>query len=170
MKLQVRSVVIIGLGSNLGDRFVALSRALTLLKEEAGEIVAVSSIWETEPWGFDADDKFLNMVAVLETVRQPRQLMQLFRSIEGRMGRKRSGGGRYESRIIDIDILLWQDRVLSMPGLEVPHPRLADRRFVLEPLYEVAPGAVHPITGLTVKEMHDLCADRSDVRLCEKQF
>ena len=60
MKLQVRSVVIIGLGSNLGDRFAALSRALTLLKEEAGEIVAVSSIWETEPWGFDANDKFLN--------------------------------------------------------------------------------------------------------------
>lgn len=170
MKLQARSVVIIGLGSNLSDRFAALSRALILLKEEAGDIVAASSVWETEPWGFDADDKFLNMVAVLETDRQPRQLMQLFRSIEGRMGRKRSGGGRYESRIIDIDILLWQDRVISMPGLEVPHPRLADRRFVLEPLNEVAPGAVHPITGLTVKEMLDLCADRSDVRLCEKQF
>ena len=170
MKLQARSVVIIGLGSNLSDRFAALSRALTLLKEEAGDIVAASSVWETEPWGFDAEDKFLNMVAVLETCRQPRQLMQLFRSIEGRMGRKRSGGGRYQSRIIDIDILLWQDRVISMPGLEVPHPKLADRRFVLEPLNEVAPDAVHPVTGLTVKEMHDLCADNSDVRLSEKQF
>jgi 2-amino-4-hydroxy-6-hydroxymethyldihydropteridine diphosphokinase len=96
--------------------------------------------------------------------------MQLLRSLEGRMGRKRSSGGRYESRIIDIDILLWQNRVISMPGLEVPHPKLADRRFVLEPLCEVAPGAVHPVTGLTVTEMRDLCDDRSDVRLCEKQF
>ena len=170
MKLPVHSGVIFGLGSNLNDRFASLSRSLTLLKEEAGDIVAASSVWETEPWGFDADDKFLNMVAVLETGNQPRQLMQLFRSIEGRMGRKRRGGGRYESRIIDIDILLWQDRVISMPGLEVPHPKLADRRFVLEPLNEVAPDAVHPVTGLTVKEMHDLCADNSDVRLSEKQF
>ncbi len=166
MKLQARSRVIIGLGSNLSDRFAALSRALTLLKEEAGDIVAASSVWESEPWGFEADDQFLNMVVVLETGKQPRQLMQLFRSLEGRMGRKRSGGGRYESRIIDIDILLWHDRVISMPGLEVPHPKLADRRFVLEPLYEVAPGAVHPVTGLTVKEMLALCDDRSDVRLC----
>ena len=170
MKLPVHSGVIIGLGSNLNDRFASLSRALTLLKEEAGVIVAASSVWETEPWGFDSGDKFLNMVAVLETSKQPHQLMQLFRSIEGRMGRKRSGGGRYESRIIDIDILLWQDRVISIPGLEVPHPKLADRRFVLEPLNEVATGAMHPITGLTVKEMLVLCADRSDVRLCEKQF
>jgi len=170
MELSDRSKVIIGLGSNLGDRFAALSRALALLKEEAGVIVAVSSVWETEPWGFEADDQFLNMVVVLETGKQPRQLMQLFRSLEGRMGRKRHGGGKYESRIIDIDILLWQDRVISMPGLEVPHTKLADRRFVLEPLYEVAPGAVHPVTGLTVKEMLALCDDRSDVRLCEKQF
>jgi 2-amino-4-hydroxy-6-hydroxymethyldihydropteridine diphosphokinase len=170
MKLSARSRVIIGLGSNLNDRFAALSRALTLLKEEAGDIVAASSVWETEPWGFDADDQFLNMVVVLETGKQPRQLMQLFRSLEGRMGRKRSGGGRYESRIIDIDILLWQERVILMPGLEVPHPRLADRRFVLEPLNEVAPDAMHPVTGLTVKEMLALCDDRSDVRLAEKQF
>ena len=170
MKLSARTQVIIGLGSNLNDRFAALSRALTLLKEEAGDIVADSSVWETEPWGFEADDQFLNMVVVLETGKQPRQLMQLFRSLEGRMGRKRSGGGKYESRIIDIDILLWEDRVISMPGLEVPHPKLADRRFVLEPLSEVAPDAVHPVTGLTVKEMLALCYDRSDVRLCEKQF
>jgi len=170
MELSDRSQVIIGLGSNLGDRFAALSRALALLKEEAGVIVAVSSVWETEPWGFEADNQFLNMVVVLETIRQPRQLMQLFRSLEGRMGRKHSGGGKYESRIIDFDILLWQDKVISMPGLEVPHPKLADRRFVLEPLYEVAPGAVHPVTGLTVTEMRDLCDDRSDVRLAPRQF
>ena len=170
MKLSARTQVIIGLGSNLNDRFAALSHTLTLLKEEAGDIVAASSVWETEPWGFEADDQFLNMVVVLETGKQPSQLMQLFRSLEGRMGRKRSGGGRYESRIIDIDILLWEDRVISMPGLEVPHPKLADRRFVLEPLSEVAPDAVHPVTGLTVKEMLALCDDRSDVRLAEKQF
>ena len=170
MKLSDGSQVIIGLGSNMGDRFVYLSRALALLREEAGVINAASSVWETEPWGFEADEHFLNMVVVLQTNMQPGQLMQLFRSLEGRMGRKHNQGGRYKSRIIDIDILLWENRVISMPGLEVPHPRLADRRFVLEPLNEVAPKAVHPVTGLTVREMLALCDDRSDVRLAEKQF
>ena len=170
MKLSGCSEVIAGLGSNLGDRYAALQRALELLGEEAGEITALSSVWETEPWGFDADEKFLNMVAVIKTSRRPAQLMQLFRSIEGRMGRKRSGGGKYESRIIDLDILLWEERVISIPGLEVPHPKIADRRFVLEPLSEVAPAAVHPVIGLTVAEMLQLCADNSDVRLAARQL
>ena len=143
---------------------------MELIREEAGDIIASSSVWETEPWGFDADEQFMNMVLMIETAMQPWQLMQLFRSIEGRMGRKRSGGGKYESRIIDLDILLWEERVISIPGLEVPHPKLSDRRFVLEPLYEVAPGAVHPVTGLTVTEMLQMCEDRSDVRLAARQF
>jgi 2-amino-4-hydroxy-6-hydroxymethyldihydropteridine diphosphokinase len=143
---------------------------MEFIRAEAGEITAVSSVWETEPWGFEADEQFLNMVVVFETAMQPRQLMQLFRSIEGRMGRKRSGGGKYESRIIDLDILFWEDRVISLPGLEVPHPKLAGRRFVLEPLSEVAPGTVHPVTLQTVAEMLQMCDDRSDVRLAARQF
>lgn len=170
MKLPASSKVITGMGSNLGDRFSALERAMEFIREEAGEITAVSSVWETEPWGFDADEQFLNMVAVIRTFHSPVQLIQLFRSIEGRMGRRRSGGGRYESRVIDLDILLWEERVISIPGLEVPHPKIADRRFVLKPLSEVAPAAVHPVTGLTVAEMLQLCADNSDVRLAARQL
>jgi len=170
MKLPVTSSVIAGLGSNLGDRFAALGRAMEFIREEAGEISAVSSVWETEPWGFDADELFLNMVVVIRTTLEPSRMMQLFRSIEGRMGRKRSGGGKYESRIIDLDILLWDNRVITLPGLEVPHPKLHSRRFVLEPLAEVAPDAVHPVTGLTVTEMLELCDDRSDVRLASRQL
>lgn len=145
-------------------------RAMELLREEAGEITAASSVWETEPWGFDADELFLNMVVVIRTTLEPARMMQLFRSIEGRMGRRRSGGGKYESRIIDLDILLWDNRVITLPGLEVPHPKLHSRRFVLEPLSEVVPDAVHPVTGLTVTEMLELCADNSDVRLAARQL
>jgi 2-amino-4-hydroxy-6-hydroxymethyldihydropteridine diphosphokinase len=163
-------MVIAGLGSNLGDRFAALGRAMELIREEAGEITASSSVWETEPWGFDADEQFLNMVIMIKTGLEPARLMQLFRSIEGRMGRRRSGGGKYESRIIDLDILLWEKRVITLPGLEVPHPKLHYRRFVLEPLYEIAPAAVHPVTGLTVAEMLELCDDNSDVRLASRQL
>jgi 2-amino-4-hydroxy-6-hydroxymethyldihydropteridine diphosphokinase len=170
MKLSSYSKVIAGLGSNLGDRFAALERALELIREDAGEITARSSVWETEPWGFDADEQFLNMVVVINTALEPVQLIQLFRSVEGRMGRKHSGAGRYESRIIDLDVLLWGNRVISIPGLEVPHPRIADRRFVLEPLSEVAPDAVHPVTGITVAEMLQNCHDSSEVRLAARQF
>jgi len=171
MKLSDSNRVIIGLGSNLGDRFAALAHAMDLIREEAGDISAASSVWETEPWGFEASEQFLNMVIIIETTMQPRQLMQLFRSVEGRIGRRRGGGtGRYESRIIDIDILLWEERVISVPGLEIPHPKISDRRFVLEPLCEVAPDAVHPVTGLTVAEMLQTCDDRSDVRLAAVQF
>lgn len=170
MKLSASSKVIAGLGSNLGDRFAALQRAMELIREEAGEIIAASSVWETEPWGFDADEQFLNMVIVMETALEPKGLIQLFRSIEGRMGRKKSGGGKYESRVIDLDILFWDDRVISLPGLEVPHPKLHSRRFVLEPLMEVAPEGVHPVTGLTVAEMLQFCEDNSDVRLAARQF
>ena len=170
MKLSASSKVIAGLGSNLGDRFAALRRAMEMINGEAGEIIATSSVWETEPWGFDADDQFLNMVIVLRTALDPKGLIQRFRSIEGRMGRKKSGGGKYESRIIDLDILFWDDRVISIPGLEVPHPKLHSRRFVLEPLMEVSPETVHPVTGLTVAEMLQFCEDNSDVRLAARQF
>ncbi len=170
MKLSASSKVIAGLGSNLGDRFKALRRAMELIDGEAGKIIAASSVWETEPWGFDADEQFLNMVIVLETTLDPKMLIQRFRSIEGRMGRKKNGGGKYESRIIDLDILFWDDRVISVPGLEVPHPKLHSRRFVLEPLMEVAPETVHPVTGLTVAEMLQFCEDNSDVRLSGRQF
>jgi len=170
MKLSASSKVIAGLGVNLGDRFEALRRAMELISGEAGKIIAASSVWETEPWGFDADEQFLNMVIVLETNLEPKVLIQRFRSIEGRMGRKKSGGGKYESRIIDLDILFWDDRVISLPGLEIPHPKLQSRRFVLEPLMEVAPDKVHPVTGLTVAEMLQFCEDNSEVRLAARQF
>ena len=170
MKLSASSKVIAGLGSNLGDRFEALQRALELIGREGGEIIAASSVWETEPWGFEADEQFLNMVIVLQTTLEPKVLIQRFRSIEGRMGRKKSGGGKYESRIIDLDILFWDDRVISIPGLEVPHPKLHSRRFVLEPLMEVAPETVHPVTGLTVAEMLEFCEDNSGVRLAARQL
>lgn len=177
MKLSAPANVIVGLGSNIGDRKAFLARALDMIGKEAGRIVASSSVWETEPWGFDAEELFLNMVIALDTSIDPPHLIQRFRSIEGRMGRPKAEGKRglagrgiYESRIIDIDILLWGDRVISIPGLEVPHPKIADRRFVLIPLCEVAPGAVHPVTGLTATEMLDMCDDGSDVRLAVEQL
>lgn len=165
MDLSPISEVVIGLGSNLGDRMEILRGSLDILRREAGEITAVSSVWETDPWGFEAETKFLNMAATIKTALKPLVLMQLFRSVEGRLGRRKVSNRRYESRIIDLDILQWGQTVISVPGLEIPHPKMADRRFVLVPMSEIVPSLVHPVTGLSVGEMLSMCGDESEVNL-----
>ncbi len=162
--------VVLGLGSNIGDRLSYLSYALSQLRNEAGEITSLSSVWETEPWGFEAEELFLNMVAVLITPLDPQSLLASISSIETRLGRQRRKSLEYQSRVIDIDILLWGERIITMPGLQVPHPRISQRRFVLEPLCEVVPDAIHPVSRMTMKDLLILCKDPSEVKLYKKQL
>jgi 2-amino-4-hydroxy-6-hydroxymethyldihydropteridine diphosphokinase len=142
--------VYLSLGSNIGDRVKNLGRALELL-EDAVQIQRVSSVWETEPWGLSDQPWFLNIVCRGETDLSPHQLIGLIEKIERQLGRRRTI--RYGPRTIDIDILLYNERIVRDPGLEIPHPRLAERAFVLFPLSEVAPDAIHPATGKSVDEM-----------------
>jgi len=163
--VPVESVVLLGLGSNMGDRLSYLSYALNELEKEAGRVTAKSSVWETEPWGFEAEEQFLNMAAGLTTTLDPAALLGVIKSMEVRLGRTRIKGPGYHSRVIDIDILLWGDMIISSPGLQVPHPRIAERRFVLVPLCEIAPYNIHPVSGKSLIELLGECADRSAVRL-----
>ena len=133
----------IGLGSNLGDREAALRGALELLGED---VVAVSSFRETEPVGYLDQPAFLNAAAALETGLEPRALLERLLGVERELGRTREGP-RHGPRTIDLDLLVYDDRVIDEPGLVVPHPRLAERRFVLEPLAELDPGLVVPGRG-----------------------
>ena len=133
----------IGLGSNLGDREAALRGALELLGED---VVAVSSFRETEPVGYLDQPAFLNAAAALETGLEPRALLERLLGVERELGRTREGP-RYGPRTIDLDLLVYDDRVIDEPGLVVPHPRLAERRFVLEPLAELDPNLVVPGHG-----------------------
>jgi len=133
----------IGLGSNLGDREAALRGALELLGED---VVAVSSFRETEPVGYLDQPAFLNAAAALETGLEPRALLERLLGVERELGRTREGP-RHGPRTIDLDLLVYDDRVIDEPGLVVPHPRLAERRFVLEPLAELDPGLVVPGQG-----------------------
>lgn len=158
------SLVTLGLGSNIGDRLAYLSYAIGQLNEGAGEITAISSVWETEPWGFRAEELFLNAAVILRTTLEPADLLNVINRIEARLGRKRRRSSEYQSRVIDIDILLWESRTLAIPGLQIPHPRLEQRRFVLEPVCEIAPEALHPVTHKTMRELLALCDDTSDVR------
>ena len=152
----------IGLGSNLGDRAANLAEARRLL-DNTGRMVGESSIYETEPWGVDhSQPDYLNQVVSLATALSPASLLEALLKIEQDMGRVRAAPG--DPRLIDLDLLLYGDEVVDEPGLTLPHPRMCDRAFVLTPLSEIAPGAVHPVNGLTISTLNAR-VDHGGVRL-----
>ena len=153
----MKSLAAIALGSNLesneiGNREANLREAIERLRE-LGEVRAVSSFYDTEPVGYLEQPRFLNAALVLETELKPVALMQGLLSIERAMGRERVGAVVKGPRVIDLDLLLYGDWVLWSEELMLPHPAMAERRFVLEPLAEIAPGWVHPVLGVTVREL-----------------
>lgn len=142
----------IGLGANLGDREANINRALVEIARSAGcKLTRVSSIYETEPVGFRDQPDFLNAVAEIETDLRPRELMAVLSEIERRIGRKEIF--KWGPRIVDLDILLYGDQSLKEDNLEIPHPEMRQRAFVLTPLAEIAPQVRHPASGLTAQEM-----------------
>jgi 2-amino-4-hydroxy-6-hydroxymethyldihydropteridine diphosphokinase len=138
----------VGLGSNLGDPEELIASALELLSGEEGiEVLAVSSLRETDPVGFEDQPRFLNGAAELATELAPRELLERLFAIERRLGRIRGEGPRFGPRTIDLDLLLYGEETVQEPGLTLPHPRLHERRFVLEPLAELDPALEVPGRG-----------------------
>jgi 2-amino-4-hydroxy-6-hydroxymethyldihydropteridine diphosphokinase len=140
----------VGLGANLGDREAAIRQAAELLGA-----VRLSSIRETEPWGYEEQPRFLNAVAELETQLGPRVLLDRLVEVERGLGRTRDGP-RWGPRTIDLDLLVYGDEVIDEPGLTVPHPRLHERSFVLEPLAELDPELVVPGRGRVLALLREL--------------
>jgi 2-amino-4-hydroxy-6-hydroxymethyldihydropteridine diphosphokinase len=156
------ATVYLGLGSNLGNRARNIYRALRLLGSRV-RLGNISSMYETEPVGLAEQPWFLNLVCCGETDLSPEALLNLAKTIERQMGRKR--GVRFGPRLIDVDILVYDDLVLSTPLLQIPHPRLHQRAFVLIPLSEVAPGLILPVLNRGVEELRDSAASLEAVRL-----
>ena len=144
------SRVYLALGANLGDRMLNLAHALTLLPP-AVKLLRCSRVYETPPWGYLDQPDFLNMVIEGETTLEPLVLLDRLKLLEEKIGRKKSE--RYGPRLIDLDILLYDDLQLQSERLEIPHPRLSERAFVLAPLADLAPDLEHPITHATVREL-----------------
>lgn len=153
--------VFLALGSNLGDRQANLEQAIVAIEREQIRVLARSSVYETEPQGMADQPWFLNMVVECETRHFPLQLLAILMRIERELGRVRHKSLRYGPRVIDIDMLLFGDIVMETPQLTVPHPRMLERRFVLEPLLEIAPALKHPQTRQPlVKSLASLTGQR----------
>lgn len=158
----MNKVVYLSLGSNLGDREANLREAIRKL-EEFGNVIAVSSFYETEPVEAAPQPWFLNCAIKFETEKMPRQLISAILGVEQQMGRQRKSQ-RKAPRIIDIDILLFGSSVVELPSLTIPHARMHERRFVLEPLAEIAPEARHPVFKRSVRELRDALPPGQTVR------
>ena len=162
MKKQNVRIAYIGIGSNLGDREENLRIAQRRIGESAGTIKSFSSVYESEPWGFKSDNKFLNMVVKIETLLEPKPLLQSLLEIEKTMGRLRSSI-KYSSRIIDLDILFYGDLIYSDGELTIPHPHLHERMFVLIPMNEIDEDLIHPGLNKSVDSLLKTCSDTTFV-------
>lgn len=160
------NTVYLGIGSNLGQRELFLKHARQLLSEQAGSLLHVSSVYETEAWSMIEACAFLNQVVMLHTSLSPEELLRTCLRIEKRLGRKRADktADVFMSRTCDIDILLFGDQVIAQPDLQIPHPGIAERKFVLVPLVEIVGAEKHPQTGHTFIHQLATCQDQTEVR------
>ena len=143
--------VYISLGTNLGDKEQNLRMAVQQINERIGHVDALSAFYVTEPWGFESTNSFLNAALCVDTEFSPMEVLTVAQEIERHLGRAiKSVDGVYHDRLIDIDLLMYDDLVMQNEVLTLPHPHLAERLFVLEPLAEIAPQQIHPLLNLTI--------------------
>ena len=145
--------VYLALGTNLGNKNQNLENVLKLIAERIGTLSAVSSIYETEPWGFNSPNSFLNMAVKIETELYPFDLLNKTKELEYELGRVQKTTQNYQDRIIDIDIILYDDLILQSEQLILPHPLFHQRDFVLKPLIEITPDLIHPVFGKAISEL-----------------
>jgi 2-amino-4-hydroxy-6-hydroxymethyldihydropteridine diphosphokinase len=153
------------LGTNLGDRVANLNSARNLIAFRAGQIIASSSIYETAPWGKTDQPGFLNQCLAINTLHSPEELLRILQKTEKEIGRESTE--KWGPRLIDIDILFYEDQTISLDQLTIPHPYMHQRKFTLLPLSEIAANFMHPILNTSVKNLLEVCEDQSDVTLYE---
>lgn len=152
----------IGLGSNDGNRMVYLQKSITLIFNKIGAIKSISPVYETPAWGFEGND-FLNLCIGVKTRLKPQKLLQTLLTIEKELGRQRSGSG-YQNRVIDLDLLFYEDQIINSENLILPHPEIQNRRFVLQPLTDIASDFIHPTFQQSLSELLQKTSDSSDIK------
>jgi len=158
------------LGGNLGNCTETFEKAVKLLEKRAVRAYRSSSVYMSGAWGMEKAPDFYNQVVAIKTNHSAQQLMELILEIERTLGRERTESNTYQSRTIDIDILFFNEEIIHTTTLDIPHPRLHLRRFVLEPLNEIAPGYMHPVLKKTVAELLHECGDNSPIKKLNRAF
>ena len=162
--MNLNNQVILGLGSNLGNRSNNLEKAIFLIEEKVGTLKAISSFYWSAPWGDPTLRPFLNQVIAISSNLDPNKLLEALEKIEVQLGRK-SGKGKFKNRPIDIDILFYGNKIIEQKDLIIPHPGISSRRFVLLPLVEIRPELIHPILKKSSTELLRKCEDKLAVHL-----
>ena len=163
---MARTVIITG--GNIGEMKPRLRQAQQLINKDIGIVLRCSHVYESEPWGFTSENKFMNQAMVVDTELSPEELLDAVQEIERQLGRDRDAetlrkvqsGERYSSRVIDIDIIFYDDLVMKSETLTIPHPLMHERDFVLAPLSEIAPAMIHPVFGKSVEQLRHELAER----------
>jgi len=163
------NTVYLSLGSNAGDRHNHLQSAIRLLRQGGLHIASISPVYETSPWGFYAAVPFLNLAVEVSTLLSPMEVFLVTSSVESALGRDRhhdcGDGQAYSSRTMDIDILFYNNELHISESLTIPHPRMHERKFVLEPMAFLAPDLLHPLLGMSVSALNQRCPDTGSVTL-----
>ncbi len=155
--------VYLSLGSNLGDKIMNLNKAVLLISAKIGKLIQTSSIYETAPWGFKSEHSFYNQVILIETELKPDDVLNQILQIEKHIGRNRSTI-QYESRVIDIDILFYENEIIHTENLTIPHPLIQERRFTLQPLAEIDEDYIHPLLNASILSLLNSCKDTLEVK------
>lgn len=158
--------VFLGIGGNIGDKHQNFIRVSQLIEKRLGKIIKKSSLYETPPWGFHSDNYFWNQAILIETTLEAEELLWRIKEIEELFGQK-SGDERFTDREMDIDILYFDDEYYESKGLIIPHPRIAERKFVIIPLVEIAPDYKHPLLRMTNLQLLEICHDESIITKIE---
>lgn len=162
------AIIFIGLGSNEGDSFQILSDAYLDLKKNVGYLIAISSIYETEPWGFASKNTFLNAVLKFETNHTPEEIMNILQYLETKAGRKKNNSENYADRTLDLDLLYYDDLIFEKEELTVPHPRISERLFVLNPMVEIDAEWIDVRHKKSVKQLLNETKDNSFIEKSSK--
>lgn len=162
--MEKMNQVYLSIGTNLGDKLLNIDNCINQLNNKVGNVLKISSCYQNPPLGFESESDFINICALIETNLNPIELLAQLKKIESDLGRKKISSERYESRIIDIDIVYYNQEIINNEVLQIPHPEMKNRKFVLVPLKEVISiDFIDPIEGKTILDLLHLCKDQSQV-------